>query len=115
MQKFALFAFNGDAKCFLHVLLNAMDMRQKGFDTTIILEGAATKAAADMLTPDAPFNKLLLEVKDAGLFDCVCFACAKQTGAYDTLKNAGFSFGDDMNGHPSMGRYIEEGYTIVTF
>jgi hypothetical protein len=29
MKKFALFVFNGDPICFIHVLLNALDMKKK--------------------------------------------------------------------------------------
>ncbi len=43
MKKLALFAFNGDPMCFIHILLNALDMKEKGFDGKIIIEGSATK------------------------------------------------------------------------
>ena len=43
MKKFALFVFNGDPMCFIHVLLNAIDMSEKGHEAKIIIEGAATK------------------------------------------------------------------------
>jgi hypothetical protein len=29
-EKLALFAFNGDAMCFVHVLLNGLDLKVKG-------------------------------------------------------------------------------------
>jgi hypothetical protein len=29
MKKIALFVFNGDPMCFIHVLLNALDMEEK--------------------------------------------------------------------------------------
>lgn len=32
MEKVALFAFNGEPMCFVHVLLNALDMKKKGID-----------------------------------------------------------------------------------
>ena len=32
MKKIALFVFNGDPMCFIHVLLNALDMKQKEYD-----------------------------------------------------------------------------------
>ena len=35
MRKFVLFAFNGELMCFIHVLLNALDMQEKGFDVKI--------------------------------------------------------------------------------
>jgi hypothetical protein len=32
MKKFALLVFNGDPLCFIHVLLNAIDMSEKGYE-----------------------------------------------------------------------------------
>lgn len=29
MKKVALFAFNGDSMCFIHVLLNALDLKEE--------------------------------------------------------------------------------------
>ena len=43
MKKIALFVFNGDPMCFIHVLLNALDMKGKGDEAKIIIEGASVK------------------------------------------------------------------------
>ena len=43
MRKTALFVFNGDPMCFIHVLLNALDMHEKGYEVKTVIEGAATK------------------------------------------------------------------------
>ena len=43
MKKIVLFAFNGEFICFMHVLLNALDMNKKGYDVRIVIEGAANK------------------------------------------------------------------------
>jgi hypothetical protein len=48
MKKFALFVFNGDPMCFIHVLLNALDMSEKGYEAKIIIEGAATKLVPEL-------------------------------------------------------------------
>jgi len=32
MKKVALFAFNGESLCFVHVLLNALDLKDKGYE-----------------------------------------------------------------------------------
>ena len=42
MKKVALVAFTGGASCFSHVLLNALDMKERGYETLVIIEGAAT-------------------------------------------------------------------------
>ena len=43
MKKFVLFVFNGDPMCFIHVLLNALDMKAKEHEAKIIIEGASVK------------------------------------------------------------------------
>ena len=32
MKKVVLFAFNGELMCFIHVLLNALDMNERGHE-----------------------------------------------------------------------------------
>ncbi|MFP4067824.1 MAG: hypothetical protein ACLFS5_10045 [Spirochaetaceae bacterium] len=39
MRKFALFAFNGDPMCFVHVLLNALDIKEQGHEVALVVEG----------------------------------------------------------------------------
>ena len=36
MKKVALFAFNGELMCFVHVLLNALDMKEKGYEDMVL-------------------------------------------------------------------------------
>lgn len=114
MKKIAIFAFRGEPMCFVHVLLNGMDMRERGNDVAIILEGAATKAAAELSVEGADFHDLYVQVKDSGLIDCVCRACAFKMGVLANIEAQGLPLGTDLKGHPSMARYIEEGYEIIT-
>lgn len=115
MKKIALLAFRGEEMCFVHVLLNALDMREKGFDVAVILEGAATKAAAEFAEEGAAFHDLYVQVRQSGLIDCVCRACSYKMGVLENLEKQGLSWGTDMKGHPSLARYIEEGYEIISF
>jgi hypothetical protein len=41
-----LVAFRGEPMCFVHVLLNALDMKERGYDVKVVIEGTATQAAA---------------------------------------------------------------------
>jgi len=54
MKKFALFVFNGDPMCFIHVLLNALDMKAKGFEAKIIIEGASVKLIPELVKSGNP-------------------------------------------------------------
>ncbi len=115
MKKIILLAFEGKEMCFVHVLANALDMKDKGFEVKVVLEGAATATAAQMGNGDSPFAGLYAEVKDAGLIDCACLACSKKMEAYDDLEKQGIPFKGEMKGHPSLADYMVYGFQVITF
>ncbi len=115
MKKVALFAFNGESMCFVHVLLNALEMKDKGYEVKLIIEGTATKLIKDLTAAPTPFTPLYEKVKAAGLIDCVCQACSKKTGSYDEATAQGLPVCGEMMGHPSMARYRENGYELIVF
>lgn len=114
-MKTALFVFNGDPMCFIHVLLNALDMRAKKFDGLIIIEGAATGLIPKLAEDDHPLHTLWEKAKAAGLIAGVCRACSKKMGTLEAAMAQGLPLLDEMNGHPSMARFRQDGFEIVTF
>jgi hypothetical protein len=115
MTKVALVAFQGEAMCFVHVLLNALDMQQRGLTARIIIEGLAVKLPGELEKPEHPFHALYAKTKGAGLIDGICKACSAKLGVLEANRALGLPLLDEMNGHPSLGRYLQEGYTIITF
>lgn len=115
MHKFALFVFNGDPLCFIHVLLNALDIKAKGHEAKIILEGASVKLIPELVQPGNPLNGLWKKNLAAGLVAGVCKACSNKLGTYEAAKEQGLTFLDDMSGHPGMAAYRDNGYEIITF
>ena len=115
MKKAALFAFNGDPVCFIHVLLNALDMDEKGYDLKLIIEGSAVKLVKELANPEAPLHVLYQKVKEKALIDCVCKACATKLGSAESAAEQGLPLGGELNGHPSMAEYQGKGYEIITF
>ena len=41
MKKMVIFAFRGDPMCFVHVLLNGLDIANRGKEGKIVIEGDA--------------------------------------------------------------------------
>lgn len=115
MRKTALFAFNGEAMCFIHVLLNALDLSAKGHDVRVVIEGTATQLIPDLAAEGSPLFKLYTQAREQGLIHGACRACATKTGTASFAEEHGIPLLDDMSGHPSMARFIEEGYDIITF
>ena len=115
MDKVVLVAFNGEMMCFVHVLLNALDMDAKGMEARIVFEGTATKLVAELAKEGNAFRKLYLECRDKGLLAGACRACSAKTGSLESVQAEGLPLLDDMNGHPSLAAYMRSGFTVLTF
>ena len=114
-RKVAIFAFNGESMCFVHTLLNSLEMKKKGYDVKLIVEGTATLQVKELLDPNKPFANLYEKVKEAGVIDCVCRACATNTGALKSAEDQELPICGEMSGHPSISRYMEDGYEVIVF
>jgi len=115
MQKNALFVFNGDPMCFIHVLLNALEMKAKGHAVKVIVEGAATQLLPELVKSENPLHGLWEKVKSDGLVDGACKACSQKMGTAAEAERQGLALLGDMTGHPGMAAYQTEGYSIITF
>ncbi len=115
MKKFAFFVFNPDPMCFIHVLLNALDMNEKGSQVQIILEGGSVKLIPNLFEEKNPLHKLWKKALDAELVGGVCKACATKLGTVEQAKEHQMTLLGDVSGHPGMAGYMEQGFQIITF
>jgi hypothetical protein len=112
----------------VHVLLNALDIREKGHEVALVVEGSATKLVKllsggeglEEFKGENPqmygmIADLFQQVKDADMISCVCQACSNMMGALDDAKELALPLCSELKGHPSMTRYIEDGYEIISF
>lgn len=111
MKKILYYAMTGEKMCFLHILMNALDLKSDGYEVKIIFEGASVKLVP-MLEKEN--NILYKKAKDNDLISGVCLACSKVLGVYDELKETNIVFLDDMNGHAGMKSYISNGYEVIS-
>jgi hypothetical protein len=115
MKKIALFVFNGDPMCFIHVLLNALDFSAKGHEARIVVEGAATQLLPQLEKSEHPLNELWTRCLAADLVAGVCRACAHKMGTVESAEAQHLPLLAEMNGHPAMSVYMKAGYEIITF
>lgn len=115
MSKYALFAFNGEAGCFIHVLLNALDMKARGHEAKVVVEGAAVKLVPLLYEAGQPLNMLWTKCLEAGLVEGVCKGCAAKMGTLEAAQEKGLKMLDEMSGHPSIAAYRDAGYEVITF
>lgn len=115
MQKVALFAFNGELMCFVHVLLNALDMKENGMAPRIVFEGASVKLVEKLAEKSNPFHGLYAEAKEKDLIEGACKACSAKLGAVEAVQAEGLPLLDGVKGHPAIREYMQQGYEILTF
>ncbi len=115
MNKTVFFAFRGDPLCFIHVLLNSLDMDEKGMGGNIVLEGEAVTLVNEMVKTEHFLNQLYTKVKDRNLIIGACKACSHKLGAVQAIEAEKIALIGEMSGHPSMADYISQGYNVITF
>jgi hypothetical protein len=115
MKKVAMFVFNGSPMCFVHVLLNGLDMSVRGDEVRIVMEGGATKLAPKLAKPGHALHNLWVKAREKGLVAGACKACSRKLGVAEANLEEGLSLLDDLHGHPSMAGYREKGYEVITF
>lgn len=115
MKKVAMFVFNGSPLCFVHVLLNALDMTDRGEAVAIVMEGEATRLVAELEKPDNPLSALWRQAREKDLVAGVCQACSRKLDVRASVEAAGLPLLGDMKGHPGMAAYRCDGFDIVAF
>ena len=115
MKKIALFAFQGEPMCFIHVLLNALEMKAKGYEAQIVIEGMAVKLVPEMMVEGSLLNPLYRKARGEGLIAGACRACSAKFKVLDAVEAEGLPILDDMSGHAGMFRFLNEGFEIITF
>ena len=111
MKKIVIFAFKGDPMCFIHVLLNAKDMHEKGMEVKVVIEGEAVTLIQKL---EESGDALYKEAKDKGLIHSICKACSAKLGVLAYNETVGIPLIGDMNGHVSMANFIEDSYDVIT-
>ena len=114
-EKVAVFAFRGDPLCFIHVLLNGIDLYERGLEGLIVIEGDGVTLVPEMAKPGHFLFTLYQKAKTLGILHGVCRACSVKLKVDKEVEKEGIPLIGDMSGHPSMGGFIEKGYKIITF
>ena len=101
--------------CFVHVLLNGLNMAEQGMEGKIIIEGDAVKLVPEMSEPEHHLNQLYKKAREQKIITGACRACSTKLGVAEPIQKEGIKLLGDMSGHPAMSDYISQGYTILTF
>ena len=107
MSKFLFYAMTGEKSCLLHVLMNAVDLADKGHEVRVVFEGRSVLMPSQLKQENNPHY---VKAEAAGLLAGICLACSKMLGVFDENEALGLPMLGDMYGHAGMAPYAQEGY-----
>ncbi len=111
MNKYLFYAMRGQLMCFLHILMNALDLHEAGHEVRIVFEGESVTLPPQLAEKG---NKLYLKALELGLIAGVCKACSVQLGVLEAIEKLELPLLSDMNGHAGMRPFVSEGYTVIS-
>jgi hypothetical protein len=104
-----------DMPCRLvHSFLWSLDIVGRGGDAKIVFEGESPVWFLELPDPEHGRHRLYEKVKEMGLIDAVCKACAVQAQAVEAVAEEGLPLVYNASGHVSLAPYAAEGHQIVT-
>ncbi len=111
-RKYLFYAMRGQKMCFQHVLLNAVDLAEAGYEVRLVFEGESVTLPPVLAKEE---NPLYLKCLELGLIAGVCRACAHTLGVLEQVEALGLPLLSDMQGHAGIRPFVEEGYEVNVF
>jgi hypothetical protein len=104
---------SGDLGRAVNALVTAKEFQDAGDDVSLVFDGAATTWIAELSNTGHEYSGLFEEVRDR--IDGACSYCAKAYGVGEEVKACGVEMLGEYEGHPSLRRYVQQGYEVITF
>lgn len=97
-----------------HALLYTQQAEKEGIETKLIFDGGGTQWAVEMTKETSHFYNLYKELTEKGVDFGVCKSCAKAFKVDEELKTIKASFSDEGPDHPNIGKYLANGWDVIT-
>jgi hypothetical protein len=110
MRKQLFVLFNYNKGIFTHILLNVLDLAEKGYEVGIIFESEACKFILEF--EEKKYEKYEL-LKGKNLVFAVCEVCAKSMNALESAQRQGLPINGELFGHPPLRKWIKLDYDVM--
>lgn len=98
-----------------HLFLYAQELKEKGHEVVVIFDGAGTTWAEELSKEDSQsFLKKGYDVfRQKGIVEIICDYCAGAFKVKESLQERGANLVGDYEGHPSIVKWVEQGYQLI--
>ncbi len=97
----------------LHALLYAEELREGGYSVVLIFDGAGTTWAEALQDSRNKLHSLYEQLKKLGVVEEICDFCSGAFRVKESLKSRNISLISEFKGHPSIKKWVDEGYEII--
>ncbi len=104
---------HGDMGRITNALEIAKEFSEAGDEVKIVFDGAGTKWIGKLADSNSQLNPLYKAVEKH--IEGACKFCAGAFGVTNQVQQAGVTFLDDYEDHPSVRSLVKDGYQVLTF
>lgn len=97
----------------LHALLYGQELSAAEYGVQIIFDGAGTTWVKEFKDPAHQYFDVFQQVEAMGIIAGACEYCANAFGVVGHVKAAQIPLWATAGGHPSLVKYVQEGYLPV--
>lgn len=98
----------------VHALLYARELAEHGYAVVLIFDGAGTGWANELRKPGHQLHEHYQKVKALGTIEEICDYCADSFQVKEQLPQLQQQLlVGDYEGHPSLVKWIEQGYEVI--
>ncbi|RZD13785.1 MAG: hypothetical protein EVJ47_08905 [Candidatus Acidulodesulfobacterium ferriphilum] len=99
-----------------HAKIYSKEIKAEGNEIILIFDGNGTKWL-DIISNDTSdfdfLNKLFREIQSMGIIYRACDFCSTRKEVKDSLVKKNIELVSEYDGHPNVGRLINEGYQVI--
>ncbi len=97
-----------------HALLYAQQAEKSGIKVKLIFDGGGTEWALEMEKESSHYYKIYKELLEKGVIEGVCQSCSKAFNVENELKDLNAKFLGEAQGHPNIGKYFANDWSVIT-
>jgi len=113
-MKYLFLATDENKMQLYHLLLNAINFYEHGHEVSAVFECASPKlliGIADGSIKLPVFDKAM----ELGIINHACKACTAAFSATEAAQKLGVPLKGELSGHSDLLKFVQDGYTILTF
>jgi len=97
----------------VHALLYTTELKEAGYDVVLVFDGAGTEWAKTLLDPENKLHPAYEKLEKLGVTQIICDFCSRAFHVQEDLKKGAIPLVAEFEGHPSLVKWIKQGYVPI--